>query len=567
MRASHASLRLLLLIVFGCLAGAATFAWYAPQGALDPRSVFWESPPHDIAAGLIGHLLLIKSPWSFPLLLAQKLEQPGGRVVLFQDSNPAVSLVCKVIGARDGCYPEWYFLSYVLQGAAGAFLAWAIGVRPFVLRALTIGLVLTLPAYLGRYNFGHINLTAHFVILLSIAAYFLHKRQPRPLWLIVEGLCVLLAAAIHPYLVIMCIAIAGATYADALFGRRPTIGTVVTLVAAFAVLMPSWMFCLGYFYEDGRSPADFGHNSMNLASPLVPQKSWLAPWDTPVIDATGGQAEGMNYLGAGLILLLAVSLGLRWRNLPTEARKHISLLVALSGLLALALSNQVYFLGYHLLDIGGRLSADNPLHNFRASGRFFWPIAYCLVVFAVLGLNRVWGRRQAAVAGLALGALSVQILDTQTYRSGLPVASPMAEQAQTVMQLVGSAERIRFAQSYHCNSYEEYFCPPDTQTPCAKRPGPDPQSLEDEIALAAARRGLAVENLWWGRESTARGPRRCQERLDTVLSTSLAPEEALVLLEPGIENVQRLSEWQERTGTNCSRFSSGWVCTPSRAGS
>jgi hypothetical protein len=40
----------------------------------------------------------------------------------------------------------------------------------------------------------------------------------------------------------------------------------------------------------------------------VPQGSGLFPAMNPVIDGTGGQYEGFNYLGFGVLLLLATAL-------------------------------------------------------------------------------------------------------------------------------------------------------------------------------------------------------------------------------------------------------------------
>jgi len=562
-------MHVILALLAGAAVGFLALFWFGPAGILDPESTVWAIPKHDIMAGLIGHLALIQSDWSFPLLLAETLEPPSGRVVLSHDSNPAASLVCKALGVERGCYPEWYALTFILQGMAGALLAWAIGARRGLLYVLMGGLAVMLPAYLYLfYRFGHIHLTAHFLIIACLALYFLYARQPRALWLALQGGCVGLAITVHPYLVVMCLAIAAATYADAFFRRRLDRRTILAWAGAFAVLLPALMGVLGYFSESGRAPDDFGHNSMNLVSPVVPQVSWLAPWDTPVVDATGGQESGMNYLGAGVLLLIAVALFLRWRDLGRGLRDHVWLVIILVGLFAFSLSNRVYVFDHLVMDLGGKLSEDNPLHIFRASGRFFWPVAYSLIAFAVLALMPI--RQRLILAGVTVGVLGLQVLDTQTLKSPSPLGADAAarimEPVDGAIDLVGTAGHIRFAQRYHCNQYDEYACPKGSETQCEEPRSADapilhPQTTQIRIALAGARAGLSLENLWFGRELTRHRPRRCPMGLDAALAEPPAPDEALIIFRPGMEDAQqRLPALEQQWGARCSAFAAGWVC-------
>ena len=49
----------------------------------------------------------------------------------------------------------------------------------------------------------------------------------------------------------------------------------------------------------GGADIGWGHYSMNLLSPIWPAHSGLFGPNRPDMDATGGQYEGFNYLGAG----------------------------------------------------------------------------------------------------------------------------------------------------------------------------------------------------------------------------------------------------------------------------
>ncbi len=163
---------------------------------------------------------------------------------------------------------------------------------------------LSMPAFLARFSFGHIALTSHFVLLLAIDFYY---RSPR--FTTRTVVCLYLALSLvtlllHPYLFVMVAALAGAAALD-LVRRQPrsALGILLALIAALALVYI--LGCFGNYKQGG----EFGHFSMNMESPFFPSASAVFPgfgWSIP--DATGGQYEGFNYLGAGTLLLLAVVL-------------------------------------------------------------------------------------------------------------------------------------------------------------------------------------------------------------------------------------------------------------------
>jgi len=84
-----------------------------------------------------------------------------------------------------------------------------------------------------------------------------------------------------------------------LAATQEALGTgVLTLALVMGVVALSGQFGLG----GGLPLFDFsGSAAMNLLSPFVPQKSGLLPGVGGIRDATGGQYEGFNYLGLGLL--------------------------------------------------------------------------------------------------------------------------------------------------------------------------------------------------------------------------------------------------------------------------
>ena len=83
-------------------------------------------------------------------------------------------------------------------------------------------------------------------------------------------------------------------------------------------------------------------------------------------------------------------------------RRHVGLLLVLPGLTLFAASGTAYLGPYRLLHI-----EDIPafVQQFRTTGRFFWPVAYALLIGAVTVVARGLPR---AAAALLLAAVAVQ---------------------------------------------------------------------------------------------------------------------------------------------------------------
>ena len=128
---------------------------------------------------------------------------------------------------------------------------------------------------------------------------------------------------------------------------------------------------------------------MNLLSPLIPQDSGLFPDAGGVIDATGGQYEGFNYLGLGLLLasLLILPAEVSW--LRQNLKRHIALFVAFAALTAFAISHRVFAGHWLLVRVTATSLCRAGPRNIPGSGRFFWPIVYAqMAIIIILGFRR-----------------------------------------------------------------------------------------------------------------------------------------------------------------------------------
>src|SRR5271166_4558330 len=162
--------------------------------------------------------------------------------------------------------------------------------------------------------------------------------------------------------------------------NRLTLTPEALAIGALTVAAVTIVIALtGQFGGGGLPFKLYGQYSMNLLSPLLPQQSGLLPGLGGVIDATGGQYEGFNYLGLGLLLgsILLLPFEIDW--LRRNLRAHLLLFIAFAALTAFALSDRV-FAGHWLLYELPMPPLLNPvLGTFRSSGRFFWLIGYAQV--------------------------------------------------------------------------------------------------------------------------------------------------------------------------------------------
>ena len=375
----------------------------------------WAVPFTDQARSLTGHLAYQADAWRWPLLWTDALFWPRGMSVALTDSNPLVSIPAKLWVRLTGAAPVnllgvWLALCWVAQPVAAAYAA--RGLRLGTLPCLAAGVLAACwPALLMR--MGHVNLCGHFLILLALGLALRRLpdcggRRGGGGWL-ASALLLLAAVLVHPYLFEIAAVVLASVPLQAALDRRAGwrrgaagyLAACVGAVAALALLSGPL----------GGGDKGFVTYSMNLLSPIWPQRSGVFGADLPVLDATGGQAEGFNWLGAGVLLLGVAALPGLVRRRPA-VRPVRGLLLVLGGLAVLSLSSRVYAGPFKVLDLGTKPWED-IFGTFRAPGRAFWPVGYAVMIAAVAGVARMprpWG------AMLLVSACLLQVVDSEPLR-------------------------------------------------------------------------------------------------------------------------------------------------------
>jgi hypothetical protein len=339
----------------------------------------------------------------------------------------------------------WYAIAWVAQPIAAVWCLRAAG-ETRLLPAIGIALAaISMPAFMNRY--GHAALTGHFTLFVALGFYLrLVRAQSIGLWC-VAALAMVATLLVHPYLAAMALAVlAAAPLTLLLRGDARWIGAAAGMAATIA-LVGSVMVAFGYV--GARGDGGFGQFALNLLSPVWPYRSWvlgdLAPQP---VDATGrGGWEGYNWLGLGLLLGLVAVLAWRPRATGAAVRRHAGLALALLGLTLLALSFRVGAGSAMLLDLG---PAPGFLEQFRASGRFFWPVGCALLVGVAALLARA--PHIGSVAVLALGL--VQFADATPNRRAI---AEWADQrpawsvdAPALRALLAQAETLTLLPTWPC---------------------------------------------------------------------------------------------------------------------
>lgn len=494
-----------LLAIFGrgyaaaAILGTLFAATLLPMPMLLGDGAVWWNPPADLAQNLAGHLAFQAEAWRWPPLLARNLMWPDGVSIAMTDSNPVFSVAAKLLAGMVGrpvnLFGAWLAVCWVLQPVAAVYAVRSLGARslPSALAAAVIALAF--PALLARIE--HINLCAHFLLLLGLGlSVRLVSGDGRRWWL--AGALSLLTIFLHPFLfVLLAILLAAPVVARLLLRRGIGVAvagytaSVVLPVAAFVVLAGS----------PGGSEFGFGMFSMNLASPFWPQKSGVFGADLPIIDATGGQREGFNYLGAGILLLAGLAVwavlsrrgGLPgWRLLAG----HAAVFAVLAGI---AVSHKVYLGQWPVMVLSSAL-LETVMGPVRASGRAFWPIGYMLALVPIALLERRLSRPW--LAGVLALAVALQWVDAQPLRAELRTYLAGVDRPSDLVALPPGATLL--ATATHCG------------------PQGDAGVNVDRLRLAAVRAGINLADVRLSR--TPRGM-TCDSMTSDMLELALRPGE------------------------------------------
>jgi hypothetical protein len=175
------------------------------------------------------------------------------------------------------------------------------------------------------------------------------------------------------------------------------------------------MYAAGYFeirYFDGIA-SGYGEYKLNLLSTLDPGSNFNT-WSYILPDiklTTLEQSEGFNYFGLGslIIILLSIIIFITNKSKFIYLKKNFVFIIASIFFTIIALSNKISFGNIEILNIELNKYIYAGLSIFRASGRFFWPVYYLIIIFSLVFLYKKISKKNYII--LILSCLLIQIID------------------------------------------------------------------------------------------------------------------------------------------------------------
>jgi hypothetical protein len=397
----------LLLLLSGGL-GAVFFVTILSPKILNTSYINWLLARGDPAQHFLGWHFFRNDPWSLPPGLISSLNTPIGTSITYTDSIPLLAFSFKIF---NSLLPEtfqylgiWILLCYILQGVFGLLLMRKI-TSNFVLQFLGIMFFIMSPIMLWR-AYGHEALMGHWIILASL---YLYKSLYKNLWWL---FLLMVSLLVHPYLFLMVFIVYFIKVMELFFTRKITITTCLINYLSAALLILIVLWCIGYFYIGSSGVSDgFGNYSMNINSIFNPQ-GWSHYFLKDQPSATPGQYEGFNYLGLGTILLLVCSLYSSITNYNKNIIKikdKVGVVIISIIFISISISNVVTYSNHILFTIPLPGIAMKIGGIVRASGRFFWPVYYMIIILSLTSLIRNVKKKAAAL--LLILALSFQFAD------------------------------------------------------------------------------------------------------------------------------------------------------------
>ncbi|MCT8948345.1 DUF6311 domain-containing protein [Pseudomonas iridis] len=386
------------------------FVWrYFPAGFVQGSSSYWLTEVEDVTQYFSGFNAFFNAPFGFPLLAFDSINYPQGTRATFVDAIPLYSLLIKILipssFAPFNPFGVWVALAFIGQAVCGWWIIRELQIKSWLALLAMIVCLVTFPALTMR--LGHISLMSHWIILCSLALYIRCRRTGEPQrW----GWSVLLVAAfyINIYLCVMasCVYVVTCLYNKDRFKPAELVRAVVPFLiiggSLFLTIFP--MARTAVAAESG-----FGFYSMNLLSPFNGGRYFNFP--NPEMP---GQYEGFNYLGLGVLLAFALSLVLNRRAAIGCFSKHATLTWLMVLFTVYALSNIIYYGVYHIVTINFPQFMDQITSQFRASGRFFWPVGYCVVIFSIATLYKKLSKFLFLASMFLM--ISLQVLDLSNIR-------------------------------------------------------------------------------------------------------------------------------------------------------
>ncbi len=386
------------IVAAGIAVGLAAFLsiyGFIPLNAANDRWMMHGYDEPDILQHYAGWLAFRNSEWHFPLGLVDTMGR--ATYITYTDSIPLIAIVSKLLlqavrYAGTFQYFGIYTLGcYILQAVAVGMLVRRKTDRPAVI-LLSMVLFSFSPILMER-ALRHTALGSHWLILFAMYAYFKcrdggYETYPASFFALSA-----LAVLIHPYFLPLVMIFALITLIEGVVKTRKRGYYIVNFGCSLAVAAFTGYLigAVGTGIAGQRNGSGYGYYSMNLNALFNPSSCGGYTWSGLLepLPQINGNYDGFNYLGIGVIVLLAAAFVWRCRK-PAEFCRYLAghavYILAMIFMTLFAVSNVVTLHDRVLLTVPLPETLLELCGIFRASSRMFYAAYYSMILWAVYTL-------------------------------------------------------------------------------------------------------------------------------------------------------------------------------------
>ena len=419
----------------------------------------------DTAADLVNWIKFKNSEWFFPVGLFSNGEL-GNSSIAYTGAVPFLSIILKFFFKNFNNFQYfglWIFLCFYLQLLFSYLILFEITKNSFF--SIIGGLLFMIsPIMFNKIGF-HLSLSGHWIIL----AFFYNKVLCSKKYYLEKNIFIIcFSSLIHFYFTLMLLLIdLIQTFFDYARKKKIIFRYIKYCFLLFIPLIIT-MYLVGYFeipIQDtlGGGYGTYKMNILSIINPIGQNQYNSFNWSNflPTLEANYGEHEGFNYLGFGTIILILISI---YYFFSDNAHKiNLSFVFIILILICFSLSNKIDFGNINLIEIKLDKKIEALLSIGRASGRFFWPVYYFLMLFSLIIIYKKFLQKSIYIV---LILLTVQLADIQPglkkYINANSFNKIVKKQENEIWKKINK-ENIIISSTYTTNSGADFFRTLDLQ--------------------------------------------------------------------------------------------------------
>ncbi|MDR2902884.1 MAG: DUF6311 domain-containing protein [Lactobacillales bacterium] len=376
------------------------FGW----NVLDFNNINFVSEGRDFTSSYLGGVFYRLDAWRWPLLTHQNVAYPYGISVYGTDAGALLLLIFKPLHKFLGISPYiqfagiWTLFCCLMQAYVSVLIFRHAFKNKFLILVSALFFVVC-PLFLMRF-FVHINLTCHFILLFAILMY-LNNRLGKIEW-IYMGVLTSLATLTCPYFLAIIYPFFILIWYDHWRRGKIALWPLLRNIGFLFLVFFFWVYQLGLFSGSQKiSAGGWRAYAMDLAAPLSPVWAKSNFINSVLQNAT---RDSDAYVGLGVIILFVLVFGEVLKLFRREnLNRHFLLMLILIGFFMMALSPHIRLGGHMIFSYEPGFIVDWLGGIFRYSARFFWPIWYLFVYFALKRIPTVYGKKALWIIPVVFG--------------------------------------------------------------------------------------------------------------------------------------------------------------------